>query len=163
MHEAALVEMQRLLECLPDGDLAVLDVGSLDVNGSYRPHCEGRGWQYTGLDTRAGRNVDTVTDNPYRYPFADGAFDVVISGSTMEHVERPWLWLPELARVLKPGGMLALITHHAFPLHEYPVDCYRYMPHGMRVLLDEAGTLERYEVRMVNDTDISARAWKVIA
>jgi hypothetical protein len=34
----------------------------------------------------------------------------VISGSTMEHVARPWRWVPELVRILRPGGLLAIVA-----------------------------------------------------
>jgi SAM-dependent methyltransferase len=41
-------------------------------------------------------------------PYADGAFDIVFSGETIEHhVDTDWM-LSELNRVLKPGGILIL-------------------------------------------------------
>ncbi len=161
MHDAALRQMDRLLNRYEHSVASVLDVGSLDVNGTYRAIVERRGWHYTGLDTQPGPNVDVVADNPYRYPFEDDTFSVVISGSTMEHVGQIWRWVPELVRVLRPGGMLAIITHTQWPYHPYPLDCWRVMPDGMRLLFDLTGQLERYEITMYSDTDISALAWKV--
>lgn len=163
MHPEAYREMDRLLALWPTARARVLDVGSLDVNGSYRPLVTKRGWSYVGLDTRAGRNVDIVTEDPFHYPFEMGTFDVVISGSTMEHVTAIWRWVPELVRVLHPGGLLAIITHWQFPEHRYPVDCWRILPDGMRYLFDQAGQLERYDIRIVNGTDIAATAWKADA
>lgn len=118
-----------------------LDVGALDVNGTYRPIIERRGWHYTGLDIAAGPNVDVVAE-PYRYPLEDGAFDVVLSGSTMEHVAALWRWAHEVARVLRPGGLMVLVGPHTFREHRYPADYWRIMPQGMDYLLREAG-LER--------------------
>ncbi|MFH1085736.1 MAG: class I SAM-dependent methyltransferase [Chloroflexota bacterium] len=43
-----------------------------------------------------------------RLPFADGAFDVVVSNSAIEHRFFPERHLDECARVLKPGGRLIL-------------------------------------------------------
>jgi len=43
-------------------------------------------------------------------PFADGAFDLVVSGDGIEHLENPFAFLRECARVLRRGGRLALAT-----------------------------------------------------
>jgi len=144
-----------------DARPTVLDVGSYDVNGTYRPLVEGLGWQYTGLDLQPGPNVDIVASNPDRYPIADGAYDVVISGSTMEHVARPWRWVPELVRILRPGGLLCIVTHWQFPEHRYPMDYWRFMADGMRLLFDDTGQLEDYVIEYASQWDIAAAAWKV--
>lgn len=139
----------------------VLDVGSYDVNGTYRPMIElHEGWHYTGMDVCEGPNVDVVSPDPYHFPFEEGAFDLVITGSTMEHVEAIWLWVPELVRVLKPGGMLSIVTHWSFPEHKYPIDCWRIMPDGMKYLFDQTGKLERYNIGIVSPYDIGATAWR---
>lgn len=43
-------------------------------------------------------------------PFADGAFDTVLSFQVFEHVENEQRYLQEIARVLSPGGTLLLVT-----------------------------------------------------
>lgn len=162
MHKESYELMNEMLGHISGGDsLNVLDVGSYNVNGTFRPLVENRGWRYTGVDTIAGPNVDVVTVNPFLFPFDDGTFDVVISGSTMEHVTAIWEWLPELVRVLRPGGFLAIHTHWKFPEHRYPIDCWRIMPDGMRYLFDMTAKLRDYRIRMANDMDIIGSAWKV--
>ena len=156
MHKAAYEAMDGMLNRVAWPRAKVLDVGSLDINGSFRPLCEQRGWIYLGLDVVPGKNVDVVA-SPFSYPFENGDFDIVISGSTMEHVTAVWRWIPELARVLRPGGLLALTTHMAFPEHRHPVDCWRVLPDGIRYLFDETGVLERYDI-VTNTTDIYASA-----
>lgn len=160
MHDASFREMARILKTWQGNVPNVLDVGSADVNGTYRPIANYLGWRYTGLDVAAGPNVDIVAPNPYRFPIDDSAYDIVISGSTMEHVQAIWLWVPELVRVLRPGGMLAIITHTNYPLHRFPVDCWRIMPDGMSYLFDATGKLKSYDIRMCNETDISGVAYK---
>ncbi len=52
---------------------------------------------------------DYVVGDATRLPFADGAFDTVVSFETIEHV--PHLpFLDEIRRVLAPGGLLLLST-----------------------------------------------------
>ena len=159
MHPESYAAMAELLARAPASAETCLDVGSFDVNGTFRPLAEARGWTYTGIDIREGPNVDAVVD-PYHWGGRAGRFDVVLSGSTLEHVERPWLWIKEAARVLKPGGLLALHTHWSFPLHEYPRDYWRFMPAGIETLFDEAGLLERYDIQIINSMDIVGAAFK---
>lgn len=163
MHDSAFEAMRLILDGESGEGLTVLDVGSLDVNGTYRPLVEAKGWKYIGLDTRFGKNVDIVAEDPFLYPFPDDHFDMVISGSTMEHVTAIWRWVPELVRVLKPGGMLAILTHWKFPEHRYPLDCWRIMPDGMRYLFDQTGRLTDYQVNILNDIDIAGIARKTHA
>jgi len=152
------------LQCAPTDGIRVLDVGSRDFNGSYKPLVVERGWSYTGLDVEPGANVDITSEDPYNYPIDCNSFDLVISGSTMEHVPAVWLWVPELVRVLRPGGMLGIVTHWQFQEHRWPdlgiLDCWRILPDGMRYLFDRAGGLERYEIGIVSEYDVAGSAWK---
>ena len=161
MHPEALAAMSEMVERVPLGPGArALDVGSYDVNGTYRSLIEQRGWAYTGLDLANGPNVDLVSADPYRFPIPDETYDIVLSGSTMEHVQAIWLWVPELVRVLKHGGYLMIVTHWSFPEHRYPVDCWRIMPDGMRFLFDQTGSLCRYHIGIASQYDIAALAVK---
>lgn len=162
MHKQALDIMRELLTDHVKPGQTVLDVGSYDVNGTLRPLCEELGLIYSGLDLEPGPNVDIVSENPYEFPLATDSFDVVVSCSTMEHVQAIWRWVPELVRVLKPGGLLAITTHTCWPFHGYPVDCWRIMPDGMVFLLNETGLLvpESYTLNLPNENDIGISARK---
>ena len=115
--------------------LKVLDVGSYDVNGSYKFLFEESRFHYIGLDMVQGPNVDLVPDSPYRWRMlSDDCFDVVISGQALEHIEFFWLVVAEMVRVTKPGGLLCIIAPRGFDEHRYPVDCYRFLADGMVAL-----------------------------
>jgi SAM-dependent methyltransferase len=139
MHQSSFEKMRafrvKYLEPLADRPLAILDVGSLDVNGSYRPLFDGPRWTYTGADVAAGPNVDLVLTAPYRWrQLRAESFDVVVSGQAFEHIEYIWLTILEIARVLKPGGLCCLLAPSAGVEHRYPVDCWRFYPDGFRAL-----------------------------
>jgi len=53
---------------------------------------------------------DFVTADLACLPFADNSFDCVTCGYVLEHLANPEPGLSEMARVLKPGGRLLLLT-----------------------------------------------------
>ena len=55
----------------------------------------------------------------YQWPFADEEFDVVLSLESVEHFDRPDLFISELGRVTRPGGTLILSTPNVLwePVH----------------------------------------------
>ena len=138
MHKSSLLRMEWFVQnYLAEfaGPAKVLDVGSCDVNGSYRQFFEGQRFIYTGLDMVKGPNVDIVPRYAYRWAeIASDSFDIVISGQALEHVEFFWITVAEMVRVLRKGGLLCIIAPRGFELHRYPVDCYRFDADGMVAL-----------------------------
>ncbi len=61
---------------------------------------------------------------PYRLPFPDRSFDIVVSQSVMEHVQDWDETISEVARVLKPDGS----TFHLFPARLRPVEAHVLVP-----------------------------------
>lgn len=113
----------------------VLDIGSYDVNGTYRTIFNAPVYQYTGMDMSPGPNVDIVPRDIYQWTeIADETFDVVVSGQVFEHIEYPWLTIKEIARVLKPSGFCILIAPSSGMEHKAPKDCYRYYADGLSAL-----------------------------
>jgi SAM-dependent methyltransferase len=118
-----------------EGDvLHVIDIGAMDVNGSYKQLLPPQGYSYTGVDMAPGKGVDVVVDNPYAYPFPDNSADIVMCGQMMEHCEYFWRAFSEMIRILKPGGYLFLIVPSQGHVHRYPVDCYRFLPDSFPAL-----------------------------
>lgn len=136
MHASSYEHMARLVAgYMPvEQSLQIVDIGSYDVNGSYRPLFASPRWHYRGIDLSPGPNVDIVLESPYRLPLADESCDVVVSGQVFEHVEFFWLAWQEMLRVLKPGGVILLIAPSRGYEHRYPVDCWRFYPDSFRAL-----------------------------
>jgi SAM-dependent methyltransferase len=92
------------------------------------------GWSYTGLDLSPGHNVDIVAKDPFLWPIANDSFDLIVSGQMLEHNTMFWLTFLEMARVLKPGGMMFHIAPSRGYEHRVPSDCWRFYRDGMSAL-----------------------------
>lgn len=128
--------------------LRACEVGSFDVNGTYKPLFARDDWEYVGFDVVLGPNVDHIF--PPQTNEHDESFDVVISGQCLEHVRKPWEWIKQVAKLVKSGGLVWVIAPNTFHYHaqdHYP-DCWRIWPDGLRALFDEA-ELETVYSRMV--------------
>jgi len=142
--------------------LRIMDVGSQDVNGSYRPLFDDPAWRYAGADMVAGKNVDIVLRDVYSWrEIKSASFDVVVSGQTLEHVEYPWMTVMEIARVLKPAGICCLIAPSAGPEHRYPLDCWRWYADGAQALARYADldVVEAYTFHDETDSSGAANVW----
>ena len=116
--------VERLLELA--GDLAsarVLDLGTGPGEMPLRIAAQRPGWRIVGLDASmpmlrlgqdARRGVSTVPAVRFvladakRTPFADDTFDLIFSNSILHHVDDPFSFWKEAARVAKPGALLFL-------------------------------------------------------
>jgi SAM-dependent methyltransferase len=139
MHQSSLDKMQAFRADYLAGrehePLHIVDLGSQDVNGTYRSFFEGAAWTYTGIDMCPGPNVDVVLADPYRWrEIRSETVDVLISGQAFEHIEFFWLTMLEIARVLKPAGLCCIIAPSGGFEHRYPVDCWRFYPDGLHAL-----------------------------
>lgn len=110
------------------------------------------GHDYTGFDIEAGPGVDAVCYDPENIPADQNSFDFVLSANCLEHTRRPWVVVREMARVVRPGGLIFLLMPAFHTYHAHPIDCWRCYAEGMRGLLEDAD-LEVLEVYDTNDHD----------
>lgn len=106
----------------------VLEVGSLNVNGSLRQTIELLGpLDYIGLDVVKGPGVDVVCRaEDLLERFWEESFGVVVSTCLLEHV-RDWKKVvSNIKRVCKPNGLILLVVPSNWPFHAYPSDFWRY-------------------------------------
>ena len=82
----------------------VLDVGSLDLNGSTRDLFDGS--EYIGLDLGEGKGVDVVSIAHEYEP--ESPFDVVISTEMLEHDIHWRMTLPKMVEFCRPGGLVVM-------------------------------------------------------
>lgn len=89
--------------------MRVLDAGGADLNGSYRPLFGFAECAYTSVDLDPDPSVDVAIDGSVALPFADGSFDVVISGQTFEHAGPFCRLFAEMVRVWGDHGVIVEI------------------------------------------------------
>lgn len=112
MHLSSMQHMQVLISrYLQHGkSQRVVDIGSYDINGSYRQYFDDPAWQYTGADLEAGPSVDVVLESSYILSFKSSSVDVLVSGQTIEHMDFFWVSWLEMVRVVAPGGLIFLLA-----------------------------------------------------
>ena len=73
------------------------------------------------VELARARGVDAQVGDVQELPFADGSFDAAVAAWMLYHVPDLDRGLSELARVLRPGGILVAVTnsrHHLLELRE---------------------------------------------
>ncbi len=122
----------------------VLDVGCADRWISSRLPA---GTQYVSLDYPMTGGAlykarPDVFGDAGRLPFADASMDTVLLLEVLEHLRHPAQALSEIARVLRPGGILLLTLPFLYPVHDAPHDYQRYTVHGLQREIEAAGLVE---------------------
>jgi SAM-dependent methyltransferase len=83
------------------------------------------------------RNLHLSCSDLGRLGFRDGSFDVVCCFQAVEHFRQPLLLLQEVARVLRPEGVLVLSTPNRLAsFSENPYHFKEYRPEELRELLE---------------------------
>ncbi|MEO6359272.1 MAG: methyltransferase domain-containing protein [Sphingomicrobium sp.] len=138
MHPTSMENMQRCVDwySLPLGK--IVDLGAMNVNGSYRELFPADA-DYVGVDLEPGPGVDVVLTDVYRLPFEDESVDLILCGQMLEHCAHFWRVFTEIARVLRPEGMAFVIAPSSGPVHRFPVDCYRFYPDSYQALAEWSG------------------------
>jgi SAM-dependent methyltransferase len=89
--------------------------------------------RYVGVDYSSPQ-ADLLAD-AHSIPFADATFDVVLSYAVLEHLYNPFVAMQEVARVLRPGGALAIVVSQGEPFHD---SYFHHTAFGVLSVLQEA-------------------------
>jgi len=139
MHlNSKLLFEKHALPHFHDG-MKVLEIGPDAFPSSYRRMVDNPAIEWDTIDMYESKDLTFRNVDEYTFPIQSGQYDLVLSAQVIEHVKKIWDWLPEVARVCRPGGTIVTINPVSFRYHEAPVDCWRIYPEGMRALYDTAG------------------------
>ena len=142
---SAEAQLDDCLRAREQAGARVLDLGcgagdSIDLFRRLAPDAR---WSGVDIDEspevamRARDDGDFHTFDGERLPFGDAEFDVVWCKQVLEHVETPRTLLTEVARVLRPGGVLIGSTSQLEPFHSRSTA--NPTPYGLSLALEAAG------------------------
>lgn len=158
-HSAQVRDKIAEVQPIPP-DAKVLEVGS----GAHGLIFFFEGAERVGVDPLADHYRDlfpawqgkarTIAAGGEQLPFEDSSFDVVLCDNVVDHAEGPRRIVAEIARVLKPGGLLYFtvnvhhsIYHMASSLHAgwqalgIPYEITPFADHTVHLTLDSARAL----------------------
>ena len=119
------VWFEALLDTLGSSHRRVLELGA--GPGFLSEYARGRRPDlfWIAADILAAPWNDLAADG-LRLPFRSGAFDTILAVDVLHHLARPRMFFEEAARVLAPGGCVAVAEPWVTPL-SYPI--YRWLHH----------------------------------
>ncbi|HEV8130108.1 MAG TPA: methyltransferase domain-containing protein [Acidobacteriota bacterium] len=112
----------------------VLDAGS--GCAPYKSLFSEERFRYVAADTALAGGVSVLAEGA-SLPFANGAFDLVLSNQVLEHVRQPEAVCTELKRVLSDRGYLLLSCPFVWEIHNFPADYWRFSEQALRLLFAE--------------------------
>jgi SAM-dependent methyltransferase len=141
LHLEALVRFGPYRRVWRMGPGRILDVGC--GTGDLAAVFARRGWQACGIEpsTQAARfardaGVDVVNGTLEDAPWADGSFDAIVFNHSLEHIDDPADAVARAARLLRPGGLLAIAVpnfgswhRRAFGSAWFQLDLPRHLQH----------------------------------
>lgn len=150
MHASAQAHLDLCIKTyLKRGQgLRIVDLGSRTPPGDVGRQAQFAEYSssFIGLDVVDGPNVDIVMTKPYRIPLKSNSVDVLVTSQTFEHIPFFWATFLEIARVVRPDGLVFLCApsrghpHAAFDLWRYYPDSMRSLAAFSRMRLLEAHT-----------------------
>lgn len=111
-------------------------VTALDYKTLKTLEISGSKWQQFGFQSY--RSVLFPEFDICDAPLAE-RFDLVIAEQVFEHLLWPYKAGRNVYEMLKPGGYFLITTPFLIKIHNYPVDCSRWTPLGLKYFLAECG------------------------
>ncbi|SEG80223.1 class I SAM-dependent methyltransferase [Bosea lathyri] len=135
-HRSSLDDIVPLIDEFTKGVVLDAGAGRMAWRSALEPHAT----VYMSTDYIVEHpQLDFCADLQGGLPLRDGTIDTVFCCSVMEHTPEPWRVLPEIHRVLKPGGHVILSVPFMYYLHGWPHDYFRFSRYGLRSLAEKAG------------------------
>lgn len=132
--------IRRISGIFTDDRNKVLDIGCGN-NPYYHNYMKGK---VTCFDIKKSKIAHIVGDADY-LPFRKNSFDKIIMVNSLYYFKNPFKVIENAAGLLKKGGRLVIITPFFYPIHDAPVDKYRFTEHGLKTMLQDYFKVEKIE------------------
>ena len=151
MHDSVHTWVQKVITSDDVKGKDILEVGSMNVNGTVRPYITSLAPKsYLGIDIRGGPGVDAVCGAASARD-AYGTADVVISTEMLEHAEDWHAAFAGMVDCVRRGGVFILTTRGpGFAKHDHPGDYWRFTDSIMHAALTACGMVI---TRLENDPE----------
>jgi SAM-dependent methyltransferase len=138
--------LEEVIAELSEGASLLLDAGC--GSGRVFRYETAEGARVVGVDVtpelRDNPNIDDgLRGDVTVLPFSDAVFDLVLSSHLVEHLPRPERAFAEMARVLRPGGRLLLLTPNRF--HYVPLGA-SLLPQRLHVRINRSRGVDEQDV-----------------
>jgi SAM-dependent methyltransferase len=117
-------ETKKLVETLPASKMDALEIS---------------GERWKTYPFKSLRSADYPDYDICEKPLALESFDLVIAEQVFEHLLYPYRAAKNVYAMLRPSGYFLISTPFLQKIHDFPVDCSRWTPLGMKYFLSEAG------------------------
>ncbi len=142
--------LEHLAKLYNKNGMRILEIGSREVTGASQARKIFSEAEYVGFDYYSGPNVDVVGDAHKLSSLVEGPFDLIYSSAVFEHLAMPWVASPEIAKLLKVGGMVMIETHFSYASHERPWHFFQFSDMALRALFPPAMGFECVDAGMSN-------------
>ena len=90
-----------------------------------------------GFDINKNKNVDVVGDADLCLPFKPNSFDKVISINSLYYFKNPFNVVDNVRKILKQNGKFLIVVPFFYPIHDAPIDKFRFTEYGLKYLLED--------------------------
>lgn len=129
---------KKIAEVFVNSKDIVLDLGCGN-KPSYHEHIKGKIICFDKFKNQ----ITHVVGDADELPFKADSFDKIISVNSFYYFKNPFNVIKDLHKILKKNCKLVLVLPFFYPIHDIPVDKYRFTEYGLRALLEEYFKIEK--------------------
>jgi SAM-dependent methyltransferase len=116
----------------------ILDIGS----GQYPYYHKFMKGKIIAFDMENFSRTDAVGDANF-LPFRKNSFDKVIMVNSIYYFRNPFKVIEDVSKILKKNGKLVIIAPFFYPIHDVPIDQYRFTEFGLKTILEDHLKVEK--------------------